>query len=173
MKNAFKENWDFSEKHMPLIKQVLKNNAMYIVKIEIATPEDDMKHSTDLKIHVSSGDVAVRIRRAYMNFRDLTIRAKNGNAKTEIHKLREGYADWYLYLWTGADDLIADWILVDIQKMREAGLLNENRYIKMNKDGYTGFVAYGIKELESIGALISRCDILAISNATGQSRHNT
>jgi hypothetical protein len=153
----FKQNWAFSETYMPDIKAILKRNAMHIVTVDIAPDEDDMKRSTDLKIRVSSGDVAVRIRRASYNprYRDLTIRAKNGNAKTEIHKLREGYADWYLYLWT--DDFgICDWVLVDIHRMRESGLLNESRPVKMNKDGYTGFCCYPVDELQSIGAIVAR-----------------
>ena len=155
MNNIFDANWRFSESYMSEIKEILKSNAMHIVKIEVASEQDDKKHSTDLKIRVSSGDVAVRIRRSYQQFRDLTIRAKNGNSKTEIHKLRDGYADWYLYLWTDSGG-ICDWILVDIQKMRDSGMLSEARPVKINNDGYTGFYAYSILELQRVGALVAR-----------------
>ena len=40
--------------------------------------------------------------------------------------------------------------------MREADLFSEQRPIKMNKDGYTGFVTYTIKELEYHSCIISR-----------------
>ena len=127
---------------------------MHIVNIQVATPEDDMKHSTDLKVTVNSGDIAVRIRRD-TGFRDLTIRAKNGNAKTELHKLREGFAQWYLYAWT-KNGKISEWILVSIDAMRAAGLFSESRPVKMNTDGYTGFVCYQFHELENAGALIAK-----------------
>ena len=149
----YEKNWQFSENHMDEIKRVLRSLAMHIVNIEIASFEDDVKRSTDLKVRITSGDVAVRVRRAYKAFRDLTIRAKNGNAKTEIHKLREGYADWYLYLWTNEKDVICDWILVDLNVLRASGLLNDDRLITMNRDGYTGFVAYSLAELDKAGAL--------------------
>jgi hypothetical protein len=151
--NPFSWNWNFSEKHMPEIKKILQAQAMHIVKIEVATPDEDMKQSTDLKIKITSGDVAVRIRRD-TGFRDLTIRAKNGQSKTEIHKLREGYAQWYLYAWT-CDDKISEWILVNIDAMRSAGLFDETRPIKMNTDGKTGFVAYSFRELRNAGAMVS------------------
>jgi len=152
----FEKNWKFSESWMDEIKRILKSQAMHIVDIEVATPDEDMKQSTDLKIKITSGTVAVRIRRAFYNFRDLTIRSKNGNAKTEIHKLREGFARWYLYLWTNENKEICDWILVDVDAMRLCGLLADERPTKMNKDGYTGFVSYSINELDTAGALVAR-----------------
>lgn len=152
--NEFDKNWDWQLNLMDDIKEILRKQAMYIVDIQIANEEEDMKYSTDLKIKITAGDVAVRIRRD-TPYRDFTIRAKNGNSKTEIHKLREGYCDWYLYLWT-KENKISEWILIDLNKMREADLFSEQRPIKMNKDGYTGFVTYTIKELEYNSCIISR-----------------
>ena len=153
--NTFTANWAFSESYMSEIKKILRNNAVHIVRIDVADADDDLKHSTDLKVKITSGNVAVRIRRAHQHYRDFTVRAKNGNAKTEITKLREGYADWYLYLWTNERG-ICDWILIDLAKMRDTGLLNDDRPVKINKDGYTGFCVYGIDEIIRVGALIAR-----------------
>ena len=151
---TFQTNWDWQLKQMEDIKDILKSQAIYIIDIEVSTPEEDMKQSTDLKITITTGDIAVRIRRD-IPWRELTIRAFSGGNKTEIHKLRAGYGDWYLYLWT-VKNKISEWILVDINKMREAGLLSEQRPIIMNKDGYTGFVKYTIPELEYHGCLVAR-----------------
>lgn len=157
MNPDYVKNFTFSEDNMQYIKNILKSNAMYIIDIEVATPEDDMKHSTDLKIKVSSGDIAVRIRRpGYTVFHDLTIRAYSNGYDTEIHKLRKGFADWYLYAWTDNNNKICDWWLIDIRIMRNSGLLSESRKIKMNKDGRTGFISYSLAELISCGALVSR-----------------
>lgn len=151
---TFKDNWNFSEKYINDVRDILQANAMHIVKIEVATPEEDMKQATDLKIKITAGDVAVRIRRGKYDFRDITIRAyKNGN-KTELHKLREGYGDWYLYAWEDKNqDGIAEWVLVDINKARS--LFNENKEVKMNKDGNSGFVSYSIEEVRATGALVA------------------
>lgn len=151
---TFKDNWNFSEQHINNVKAILKENAFHIVSVEVATPDEDMKQSTDLKVVVTSGDIAVRIRRPYYDFRDITIRAYNKGRKTEIHKLRDGCADWYLYAWTNDEGGFADWVLLDINKMRDAGLFHENRNIQMNKDKTTGFVAYGLPEIYAVGGVV-------------------
>ncbi|MDI9482699.1 MAG: hypothetical protein QM315_05905 [Bacillota bacterium] len=151
---TFKQNWDWQLAYIEQVKQILKSQAMHIVNIEIASPEEDMKQSTDLKIKITAGDVAVRIRRDNIKYRDLTIRAKNGNSRTEIHKLRDGFGDWYLYAWT-IGGKITEWILVDIGIMRLNDLFAETRPITMNKDGYTGFVTYPIQELQRYGAVVA------------------
>lgn len=153
--SLYNNNISFSEKWMNEIKSILRNNAMHIIDIEIAMPEEDMKQSTDLKIKITSGDVAVRVRRRAAGFRDLTIRAFSNGNETEIHKLRAGFARWYVYAWEG-DGSLVDWILVDLNMMRRAGLLSENRPITKNKDGRTGFVSYSISELKMAGALVAR-----------------
>ena len=158
--NTFKYNWDWQLQHIEQIKQILKKQAMHIVKVEIASPENDMQHATDLEIQIKGGSVAVRIRRD-IPYRDITIRAKNGNSKTEIHKLREGYADWYLYAWT-IENKIVEWVLLDINIMRLNKLFDETRPIIMNKDGYTGFITYSLPELNKIGAIVA-ADLLVIN----------
>ncbi len=152
--NEFDINWNWQLAYMDDIKAILKSQAMHIVDIQIASPDEDLKQSTDLKIKITTGDVAVRIRRD-IPWRDLTIRAKNGNSKTELHKLRDGYCDWYLYLWT-EDDKIVEWVFIDINKMREADMFSDQRSVKMNKDGYTGFIKYTIQELENNNCIIAK-----------------
>lgn len=153
MAREFNTNWDWQLQHIAQIKQILKSQAAHIVKVEVASPEADMKRATDLEIHITGGCVAVRIRRD-IPYRDLTIRAKNGNSKTEIHKLREGYADWYLYAWT-TNNKVSEWVLVDLSVMRTKGLFDESRPVIMNKDGYTGFIIYTLKELNNCGAIVA------------------
>jgi len=150
---TFETNWNFSEKYIHNIAEILRANAMHIVDIEVATPEDDMKHATDLKITIKGGDIAVRIRRSKWSYRDITIRAyKNGN-RTEIDKLRDGYGDWYLYAWEASDqNSLAEWVLIDINKARE--LFLQERPIKMNNDQTSGFIAYSIDEFKNINAVV-------------------
>jgi len=159
----FQQNWDFSQKHMPAIIDILQNNLKQIVKIEIASQEDDMKRSTDLKIKLTTGDVAVRIRRKASKYRDLTIRGFNDGWETEIHKLRKGYADFYLYLWECDDESVCDWVLVDIGQMRSTGLLYMEKEIKMNWDGKTGFISFSLAELHEHKAIISTSESLTMA----------
>lgn len=143
---TFQDNWNWQINYLDDVRNILKNQAMNIVDVEIATPEEDLKQCTDMKVKITAGDVAVRIRRENCKYRDITIRAVNKGNRTEIHKLREGYGDWYLYAWTDGQNIV-DWILLDINKFRKSGLLNDGRKITMNPDGVTGFTAYSINEL--------------------------
>jgi hypothetical protein len=151
---TFRQNWDFSEKYMPTIKRILSKHALRFISVEIADEQEDMTQAFDLKISTQRGRVAVRIRRASSKYRDLTIRAYNKGYKTEIHKLRDGFGDWYLYAWEGEGNKIAEYALIDINKARH--LFNDDRELRLNKDGgATGFYAYSFEELITCGALIA------------------
>lgn len=151
--NDFKTNWDFSERYMPQVKQILSKYAPRFLRIQVAKPEEDMTQAFDLEILANENSkIAVRIRRADILYRDITIRAKNRNAKTEIHKLREGYGDYYLYAWQTGEK-IAEYALIDIHKARP--LFMQERQIKMNTDGFTGFYIYSIEDFAKVGALIA------------------
>lgn len=94
MTDEFNRNWKFSEKYMPQIKHILAKHAGKFLQIEVATMEEDMAQAFDLNIIThKKNKIAVRIRRASIKFRDITIRSLNGGHKTEIHKIREGYGD--------------------------------------------------------------------------------
>ena len=108
----------------------------------------------ELSFKINSGDIAVRIRRD-TNFRDITIRAFNNGHKTELDKIREGYCDWYLYIWT-QNNRIVEWIFLDVNLIRASGLFNNDRKVTMNKDNCTGFIIYTIYELSNInGAIVA------------------
>lgn len=152
--NDFKQNWNFSEKYMPQIKLILAKHAGKFLQIEVATMEEDMTQAFDLNIIThNKSKIAVRIRRADIKFRDITIRALNGGHKTEIHKLRDGYGDWYLYAWESEGNRITEYALIDIHKARH--LFTQDRNVIPNTDNKTGFYSYSIEELAKCGALIA------------------
>lgn len=154
MNTEFKQNWTFSEKYMPQIKLILAKHAGKFLQIEVATMDEDMTQGFDLNIIANNkSKIAVRIRRADITFRDITIRALNGGHKTEIHKLRDGYGDWYLYAWESTDGRITEYALIDIHKARL--LFTADRNVIPNKDGKTGFYKYSIEEIIKCGALIA------------------
>lgn len=97
--------------------------------------------------------IGVRLRRTGYAHRDLTIRAwlKSG-APTELHKLLNGYADYYLYGWTKGWQ-IPEWMLVNLDKLRNSGLLHNQAVIR-NRDGRTGFIAINWQVLKRAGCLV-------------------
>mgnify|MGYP000417957347 CR=1 FL=1 len=153
--NSYTGNRLWSDSFTDQVVEILRANAMHMLTIRVATPEEDMHRSTDLVITVEGGDVAVRIRRAsYLSrYRELTLRSYNVNgAKVELQKIIEGFGRWYLYAWADGDK-ITDWMLVDLNKVRESNLL-DRPYI-INKDGETGFIAITDYELRKADCMIA------------------
>lgn len=149
-----KNDWDFSERNMNKIKDILKDNLKYIINISSSSETEDMKQSTDLKFSISGTDVAVRIRRNNCKWRDLTIRSYSRGYKTELDKLREGYVKWYLYLWTDDKENISEWILVDVDILRKSGLIYIDKKSISNKDG-TEFISFSLDELNNVNSIVS------------------
>ncbi len=150
----FEIQWDYSQKHIDSMIEILKENAMHIVKIVIADAEKDTKQSTDLIVKVEGGDVAVRTRTKNIKFRDFTIRAKSYYGfKTELDKLREGFAQWYLYAWEL--DKGYEWVLIDMDRVRDSGLLDCDYPVKMNRDG-TGFINIRLSHLQLHDCIVSK-----------------
>lgn len=167
IQKSFEENFEYSDRKMPEVIQILKDNLDVIspgsdfpdLTIKEATFYEDTKESTDLKIlSVSTGDktksIAVRVRKPDVSFRDLTIRARTkSGAETEIDKIRKGMCELYIYCWEGLNRRIRDYILVDIDQMRKSDVIFKPRTFTPNGDG-TGFYAYSIKELKLSDCLI-------------------
>lgn len=107
-------------------------------------------------IKIKGGDVALRVRNPSCTYRDWTIRsrAKYGN-KTEIDKLKEGFADWYLYGWGDGKGNILEYILVDLHRVRQFKLLDKPRSHTPNGDG-TYFIAIPIGELIMHDCIVSK-----------------
>lgn len=152
----FPSNFEWQKKFYPQIINILKRNAMHVVKIDVADMDADTKKATDFVVTVKGGSVAVRIRRdVAQKYQDFTIRAQmRSGYETELHKIKKGFADFYLYVWTQSDS-ITRWILINLQTMRESGSFNAPREVRWNKDGGSAFIYFAIDELKKIGALIS------------------
>lgn len=148
--SAFANDFTWQEKFYPLVKSILVQNAMKIIDIKIADANADMKQATDFVVSVKGGTVAVRIRRNVANaYRDITIRSRRPNGvETELQKIRRGFADYYLYIWTNNNNVL-DWWLVDVNKMRSSGVFDLPRKEIWNKDGSSAFIAIQRNELGS------------------------
>lgn len=150
--SPFKRNWKFMLAHMPAVCKVLYALPMGIfLDVNEAEPKQDMEEATDLVLELSGGTMAVRVRRhRYWNsdyIGDWSIRYECHGHKTEIHKLREGFGDWYFYGYS-LDDKgeVAQWHLIDLAKVRSCGLLDEEWDVHPNNDGTAGMYI-PIKEL--------------------------
>lgn len=148
--NTFTNDFMWQTKFYPLVKSILIQNAMKLVDIKIADDNADMKHATDFVVSVKGGTVAVRIRRNVANaYRDITIRSKRQNGvETELQKIKKGFADYYLYIWTN-NNCVLDWWLIDVNQMRSSGILDMPRKEIWNKDGSSAFIAIPREELGS------------------------
>lgn len=154
--NSYQTNRGFADSYTDAVKDILKQNAMHIVTIAVAQDNLDKQQATDMTITISGGCVAVRVRRDNTRYRDLTIRSRTKfGGKTELAKIREGFADWYLYCWT-KDGNISEWIIVDLDCLRESGLLDLSRKEIPNGDG-TYFVNVTIAELRANNCIASGC----------------
>lgn len=151
---SFRDNWTFQLGYYPAVEAILKKNAQYFVNVSIATPDQDMKQATDFVVVIDGGEIAVRIRRDKCKWRDLTIRSTNRGYKTEIHKIRDGWARYYLYCWTQGGNDISEWMLVDLNKVRELQLL-EGRSEISNGDG-TLFIAIPYRELNESECILAK-----------------
>lgn len=158
----FKLNYQWQEKYLSQVASIIREHAAHFVKLRLGTQDEDMKQAADMVIDVSGGTIGVRIRRMDVarNYRDFTIRASvPSGVPTELDKLRAGHGDWYLYAWCDDDkEIITEYILVDLSKLRQSGLLDNRTRSWTNKDG-TGFVAIAIHELRQSGALVKHKEL--------------
>ena len=139
------------------IFSILKKNNILMPfinwNIELSSEDEDCNLSYDMKFN-GMIELSVRIRKnEYLKYRDFTIRSKSKNGyKCEIDKLIEGMGRIYFYGWMDkAETLIEDWIVIDINKIRNN--LTDGTY-RQNSDN-TGFMFYPISFLKYHNAVIA------------------
>ena len=163
---TFNKGWRFAELHMPNVRSELGELPMkHFIDIETAIAKRDMEEATDLVITTSGVDIAVRIRRnkfykkASIFGYDLSIRAVNKGYKTEIDKLIGGFGDYYFYGYSDDDNgTIAACCVIDINKMRQCGILEREYPIYPNGDGTSGMYI-PITEIRNEGCIIHEKDL--------------
>lgn len=153
---------DWADGYGAQIARIIKANVGALIDVRTASAEQDIKQATDLVVSVPAGEIALRIRREDCAYRDLTLRyrrrGQTGWADNfEVQKILAGFARWYFYAWTKGRD-IGDWMLVDLEIVRESGLIedaiDEGRE-KTNDDGATTFTWLTRAELWGIGAIVA------------------
>jgi len=143
---------EWAETYINEVKKKISKISSQLTFVNDATIEEDISRSTDLVLNTIQGKIAVRLRKPDCDYRDLTIRARrDSGAKTELEKIKEGFARWYFYGWVSDKNHIEEYIFVDLNKLRNTSLL-ERTFID-NKDG-TYFIAISKKELKDAGCLV-------------------
>jgi hypothetical protein len=166
----YKNDRERADQFIPQIRSILGGLPLaHFAEIQDAPIEVDRKYATDLTLKVTGCDIASRLRFPPCNYRDLTIRAHRDNGiKTELAKIEEGFANRYFYGWIDEKQAIHEWILANVDKMRDRGLL-KNRNIVPNYDG-THFIAIPVIELYREGCLIAYQLDNKVSSKLKQSR---
>jgi hypothetical protein len=139
--DAFKANRDFEVAAMPAVKRALQECAdvvwgragekTAVTSLLDATPQQDMQEATDLKLgRISRGtdkvDIAVRVRghKYWRNttYREqFTIRRQTAHgARTEIHKVMEGFGTFMFYGFesAGGTDRLIQFTVIDLDVFR-------------------------------------------------------
>lgn len=149
-------DWCWSDGYLPEVRRILLQNAMYLFTVEVASFHQDVKQATDMLLMVSGRrNVAVRLRRASYQQRDLTIRASRASGvRTELDKIRAGSGDIYLYGWT-LEMQIQEWMLVDLHRLRASGLLDARWPVIGNQDMVTHFIAIPYRTLRERGCVLA------------------
>jgi len=154
----FKTDYTWQETHIERAKAIIKENLGRLATIEIAPDELDMHEVCDAVFRIAEGMVAVRLRRAHYleKFQDVTFRSyRESGMKTELAKIREGFARWYLFGWIDEDDgSVFTWLILDMDRVRKSGLLNSPEET-INFDRETRFVHIGINQLFSKGCIVA------------------
>lgn len=152
----------WADQYFLAIESVVRKIANRIITFTIAPEQDDTKEATDYLITVDKGTIACRIRRPNCKYllthdKDFTLRAwRSKDMKTELAKIKEGFGQWYIYAWAKDRDSFEDWLLLDLNALRESPLLKSNRALIYNTDGTTAFVAFSLNELYLWNVIIER-----------------
>ncbi len=137
MKKNVKSDWDFARQFDAEAQTMAwRKLAPILMRVMETTAYRDLCQAADFRLEVGRKcDVATRIRRRDITYRDLTVRSRReSGVETEIHKLQ--MVDFYYYGWQHWNqDIIGDWMLIDVQNLlKEERLLQTAREIS-NGDG--------------------------------------
>lgn len=172
MREDVRRDWDWSNRYAREIEAILLSLAHTMVTFRWGTDEEDRRQATDFFVTVNGGGgVAGRMRReqSTRGRRDLSLRhSRDGRIQQpylglggpppqpgiEEAKILDGWARWYLYIWTEGD-CITEWIFVDLDKLRRKWhQLERASELRPNGDGTAGRYI-SISSLDLAGCLVA------------------
>lgn len=156
-------SFDYEKSLRNRVTEILRRHVAEIVEFKEADEEQDTKQATDFVVVAKAKSIAVRVRRPTSTsnasrgkvYRDLTIRTRSaGKGETEIDKLRKGWGDMYLYCWENQSGQLQEYMIVDIHKLRAAGLLDPKEIREIPNGDGTYFYPINLERLRKAGCII-------------------
>jgi len=147
---------DQKVKYFYEIRRILNKNSYLFTRFTDATPQEDMNEGFDAVFSFPEVKIPIRIRNfEYQRYMDITIRSKSAcNQKTEIHKLREGFGDYYFYCWLDKERRhIEKYAIIDLHKFRSVLVNEQPDSSKKNTDG-TEFFVFTVDRLVKTNSIV-------------------
>jgi hypothetical protein len=146
-RSKFKKQKEKEEKFKIVAKKNLKTKFGTLFILKDPKQIEDLKHATDLVAQYKyDKDMCFRISLRsrsvpFDKFKDITIRSKVPQGKTEIDKIQKGFSDLYVYGWEDGKD----WIIFDVNGLRKYKLLDIDR--KEVSSNNNKFISIKVHEL--------------------------
>lgn len=175
MRDDVRRDWDWADQYWPQQRAIILHHLTLLASdVRQASPEEDLQRGVDAVIYTSRGSVALRTRRPGVWQRDFTIRSRRaGGIKTELDKWNEGiHPDWYLLGWARDSSFMDDWILIDVLKFIDSGLLTQADEMR-NVDGRTWFKAVPAFRIDWAGCAVARAPREQGKRDPGESKPST
>lgn len=156
--SGFQVRKRFSDRFMVQAKKIVRELGRTPMDVLDGTPEQDLYYATDLYIPCCDGGVGVRVRRGgkLVQSTDFTVRATIvSGGKTELHKLKDGHCQFYLYSWADrANRHIERWMFLDMERMRQSELLQHPRQGRITQPDST-WVYWTFEDLDRNGVVLA------------------
>ena len=124
-------------------------------QIQLASEEDDQKFETDVVVF-GTLRIALRVRNGLSTtYNDIALRSyRPSGVRTEVHKIKSGLGDYYLYCWTADGITISEYVLIDLDKLRP---VMDNCLVQFEHfcDDGTAFNSYSIDKMIGHGCCVS------------------
>lgn len=156
IRGTYPSDREWADSFEDQIKTIITDVSDEIIEIVVAPEQYDVEAATDYIIKIKGGTIACRVRQFFYfeKYRDFTLRyARTSGTKTECEKIKEGYADWYLYCW-GDKPKISFYVLINLRALRDNWWVVDNAPIIPNTDNATFFKAISLDTIQQIGALV-------------------
>lgn len=124
------------------------------VTLSDAPEFDDQNLETDV-ILFGTLRIALRVRSGQSSmYNDIALRSHLPSGyRTELHKIKDGLGDYYLYCWTSDGINITEWILIDLDEFRKHMDECLEVFDHFNNDG-SAFNTYSISKLIDCGCCV-------------------
>lgn len=140
---------ELNDRYLLQVRKILVSKAYIFTRFREATLKEDQEQGFDAVLSFPDVKIPIRIRKnSYLRFMDFTVRSRSKfGMKTEIHKLKEGFGDFYFYAWSDESEKnISTYMILDLNVFRQTLIDKPTKIDVPNGDG-TCFNVYSREEL--------------------------